>query len=85
MAEDTGRGRTLVTWTAPHPPAPNGYRVVVPEAKINESRKNSPFGYIFPAGLYTIQVYSLFQHYLSDRRSVQLTIMGKGTQLGDYS
>lgn len=86
-AEDTGSGRTLVTWTPPRPVPQRGYQLLVytQEAELFYSRTTMEIstGAILPPGVFTIYVLTLSKHY-HGWESTMVSILGKGARSGTF-
>ena len=77
-AEQTALTEVLVTWTAPSPVPPRGYRVTVAPANIIDTASGTSHTLtISQPGVHTIQVQPLSQHYPSEAMSVEVTVRGK--------
>ena len=79
MAEQTALATVLVTWTAPSPAPSGGYQVTVASASIRDTTLGTAHTVsISQAGVHTIQVQSLSQHYPGEVASVAVTVRGEG-------
>ena len=69
-----------VSWTAPDPAPPRGYRVVVSSVSIDETAQPGTFHdvTITQLGPHTVQVEPLSMHYTSMSMSTQVTVRGEG-------
>ena len=75
-AEQTALTEVLVTWTAPSPVPPRGYRVTVASANYIDTSGTSHTLTISQPGVHTIQVQSLSRHYPGEVVSVEVTVRG---------